>query len=99
MTPSVHPAPVGGAPQPAVELGYGAVQGCVEVFGTSLGANDRALRHDSDLDTLAVVGLAWIAFVEQFDVGSNQLLVITLDLAQLLGDVFPIVVGNLYVAA
>jgi len=37
--------------------------------------------------------------VKQFDVCSHQLLVVTLDLADLVGDVLAIVVGNLYVAA
>jgi len=37
--------------------------------------------------------------VEQFHVRTHQLLVVAFDLAQLVGDMLPIVIGNLYVAA
>ena len=39
------------------------------------------------------------AFMEQLDVDSDQFLVVPFDLAQFVGDVFPVVSGNLYVAA
>jgi hypothetical protein len=37
--------------------------------------------------------------VEELHVGPDQFLVVSLDLAQLVGDVFPIMIGNLHVAA
>jgi hypothetical protein len=90
---------VGGATQPAVELVDGAVEGGVEVLGTGLGPDHRSSRHNGDLDTLAPVGLARVALVEQLHISPDQFLVVSFDLAQLVGDVFPVVIGNLYVAA
>jgi hypothetical protein len=95
----VHPAPVRGTPQPAVELGYREVQGCVEVLGARLGPDDRASRDDGDLHALALVRLARVALVEQLHISTHQLLVVPFNLAQLVGDVSPIVIGNLHVAA
>jgi hypothetical protein len=37
--------------------------------------------------------------MEQLHVGPDQFLIVTLDLAQLVGDVLPVMIGNLYVAA
>jgi hypothetical protein len=95
----VDASAIGGAPQPCVKLADRAVEGGVEVLRTGLGADHGASSHDGDLDTLAVVDLPGIAFVEQLNVGPDQLLVVAFDLAQFVGDMFPIVIGNLYVAA
>src|SRR5437763_10783175 len=96
---AVYPAPVGHPPQPAVELGDGEVEGAVEVAGTGLGTNHRSAGDAGDLQTLAVVGLTRVAFVEKLDVDSDDLLVVALDLVELLADVYAVVIGHLDVAA
>jgi hypothetical protein len=67
--------------------------------GAGLGADDRAARFAGDLDVLARTGLAWIAFVLEFDVDPDHLVVIAFDPAQLLRDKLPIMLWNLDVSA
>jgi hypothetical protein len=92
-------AAVGRPAQPGVELADGTVQSAVEILRASLGPDHRASRHDGDLDALAVLGLAWVSFVVELYVGPDELLVVPLDLAQLVGDVLPVVIGDFDVPA
>ena len=75
------------------------VQGAVEVGGAGLRADHRATRVARDLDALAVIGLSRIALVKQLDVDADELVVVTLDLRQLVGDMLPVMIGHLDVAA
>src|SRR5438477_38551 len=59
----------------------------------------RSAGDAGDLQTLAVVGLTRVAFVEKLDVDSDDLLVVALDLVELLADVYAVVIGHLDVAA
>jgi hypothetical protein len=95
----VHPAAVRGAAEAGVEFAERTIECGVKIFGTCLGPDDRPSGGDGDLDTLAAVRLARITLVEELHVDPDQFLVVPFDLAQLVGDMFPIVSGNLYVAA
>jgi hypothetical protein len=95
----VHAATVRDPAQPCVELRDGVVERGVEVPGTRLGTHDRPAGRTGYLDPLAVVGLARIALVGQLDVDSNQLFVVPFDLAQFLGDMLPVMLRDLNVAA
>jgi hypothetical protein len=94
----VHPPPVRGPAQPGVELVDRLVQGAVEVARTRLGADHRTAGDAGDLDALAVVRLAGIALVLQFDAHLDELLIVAFDLLELLRYVHSIMVGYLDVA-
>src|SRR5918999_1838011 len=66
--------------------------------GRGLGADDRSPGEAGDLHPLAAVGLARILLVEELDIDADDLIVIALDLAELVADQHPIVVGHLDVA-
>src|SRR5262249_39306931 len=97
--PSVHTTPVRAAAQPGVQLGDGIVQRAVEIPGAGFGSDYRPARSAGDLDALALLRLAWILLVKQFDIDSDDLAVVTPYLVQLLRDVQPVMVRHLDVAA
>ena len=94
----MHSTPIGGLTESPFELVGGNIERLVEVLGTSLAAHDRAAGTAGDLDVLAAAVLPPVAFVMQFDVCADDLLVISLDLAELLRDVKPEMVRDLDVA-
>jgi hypothetical protein len=95
----MHTAPVSGSAEAGVQLADRTIESGVEVFGARFGSHHGASGRHGDLDALTDVGLAWIAFVEKLHVHSDEFLVVPFDFAQLVGNVFPIMIGNLYVAA
>ena len=99
MPAAVYPPAIGAAAQARLQPRDRHVERTVEVAGTGLCAYDRAARDTGDLQALAVVGLARVAFMEQFDVDPDQLAVVPFDLAQLVGDVRSVMVGHLDVSA
>jgi hypothetical protein len=96
---AVYAASVSGLAQSGVQLGDRCVERAVEVRRACFGADDRPAGDTGDLHTLAVVGLARVAFVEQLDVDADQLLVVPLHLRQLVGDMYAVMIGHLDIAA
>ena len=83
----------------AVKAARRAFESGVEVGRTRLRAYHGTSRNASDLDPLATLRLAAIAFVEQLDIDLDDLMVVSLQPVQLLPDVGPEVVRHLHVAA
>ena len=92
-------AAVGRLPEPALEPVGRDVEGLVEVLGAGLAAHHRTAGTAGDLDVLAAAVLPRVLLVLEFDVGSDDLVVVTFQLRQFLGDVLPVVIGNGDVAA
>jgi hypothetical protein len=95
----VNPPAVGRPPETGIELVGRLLQSGVEVGRACLRADDRASRDTGDLDPLATVGLARVALVQQLDIDFDDLIVVTLDPSQLIGDVHPEMVRYLDIAA
>src|SRR5690606_17477666 len=98
LTPIVDTAAVGGAAQPGLQFADRGVQRAVEVRRARLGADHRTFGVAGDFDALAAVRLRRVGLVEQPDVDPEQLLVVPLDFAQLLPDVYAVVLGYLDVS-
>jgi hypothetical protein len=73
--------------QAGLELGHRGVQGGVAVLRGGLRAHDRAAGQDGELDPLALVSEAWVAFLGALDVDADHLRVELFQLGQLLRDV------------
>src|SRR5581483_3192425 len=87
------------APQPALQLARRGIKGGVEIARTCRGTEDLATDLGGDLDTLAVLVLPAVRFVEKFYVETNDLPVVTFEAGQFLRDVDPVVLGYLDVTA
>ena len=92
-------APVLATPQPVLEFADGRFECGIETVGAGLASDDGPAASRGDLDVLAVLPLATVAFVVEFDVEQVDGPIEALQARQLLCDVEAEVVGNLDVAA
>ena len=97
--PGGDPAPVVRAPQPGLELGHRRVERRVEVLGAGLGTADQSAAAAGQLDALAVLELAAVAFMEQLHLQSDDLVVVAFQASDLLGDMDPEMFRDLDVPA
>ncbi len=87
------------ATQPAFQLGYRGFQRGIETVGARLAADDRPATASGDLDVLAGLALAPVAFVVEFDVEQIDGSVESLQAGEFLRDVDTEVVRDFDVAA
>jgi hypothetical protein len=98
MPATVHATPVGGPAQSRVELRDRRVEGTVEVLRARLRTDHGSPGDAGNLYSLAVIGLSRIAFVKEFHVDPNKLVVVALDLGELLGYVHSVMIRHLDVS-
>ena len=96
----VHLLPVLAAAQPAFQLVHGGLERSVETVRTALAADNRPLAGvRGDLHMLGVLALTPVVLVGEFDVEAMDGVVDPLGPGEFLGDVDPVVIGDLDVAA
>jgi len=78
---------------------HGGLEGAVEAVGAAFAADDGAASARGDLDVLAVLALAAVAFVLELDVEAVDRAIEPLEASELLCDIDAVVVGDLDVAA
>ena len=87
------------APEPVLEFAHGPLEGGVEAVGTRFAAHHRTATACRDLDMLAVLALAPVLLVVEFDVEQVDGAIEALQSSELLGNVDAEVFGDLDVAA
>ncbi len=92
-------ASVSASPEAILEPGTGLVQGGIEVARAGLRADCGSSGFAGQFDALTRIRLSRIALVQQFDIDSDQLVVVALDSAQSFTDVGTEVLRNLDISA
>jgi len=95
----MDPSSVGTSPEPVLQSGAGLIKCGVEVASTGLGTYGGTSRLAGQFDALTRIRLSGIALVQQFDIDSDQFVVVALDSAKSFADVGTEVLRDLDISA
>ncbi len=90
---------VSASPEAILQPGTGLVQRGIEVARTGLRADCGSSGFAGQFDALTGIRLSGITLVQQFDIDSDQLVVVAFDSAQSFTDMGTEVLGNLDISA
>src|SRR5439155_14981002 len=97
--PMVDAPSAGRLAESPLELVDGLIKRRVEVLGSGLTAHNRPACAARDLHVLTPSGLPWVLLVMELDVDPADLVVVSLELGQLVGNMDPVMVRHDDVAA